>query len=358
MLGLVPSAGRVGGQRGRSSTSPTRTDNEQWSSRTRSGSSEIVGSSTVLEGHADNKPEDVRSFSPDRRKAELERRVSERVKFYIKLNNVSAQLVEPAVEALVRMDLELIPLLEDPGALLVRIAETVANLQSDPDIPMDQAAPASFPPPSPLSIPEQDRLHAEVERIDPMEVDQIMDILLATVDVHELRHCLSSKSYLAATYNVAKKELIRRQETSTSERDLDSSMSSRLPRTSTDEAAPALEKDSHSPVSEPISPLDLNTVNIETLAALPARNIMAHLTADSSDVLLMKISVSRPTASSVLELVKWSEAVLKKEPAARKSDIATRLAKALGLKYKRSQKIKVAAAIVNEEPDDEAMCKL
>ncbi|EIW69665.1 hypothetical protein TREMEDRAFT_30506, partial [Tremella mesenterica DSM 1558] len=327
-LGLPASFGRASGQRARSSTSPQRTD-AKWRSRNYSSISPFATT------------DDIRLLSPQSRKVELEKRVDPRVRTFAQLNAVPEGFIQPAVSALVQSDLELISLLHDPHQLQIRIAETIGTLQGDPDLDSVSSLP--------LSSRESDTLHAEVARIDPMEVDQVMTILLSTVTIEELRHCLSSKSYLAATYNVAKKELIRRQEVT----------APTVPAPTPVNQSPSPPRSSLEPNQDPPTILDIPSATLPALAALSARDIVANLTYEGSDILLFKLNLGRPAAQEVSGLAAWSDKVMKKPMIERKTEMAAMLAKRLdGGLVKRSQKMKVAMGIVNGETDDGALCRL
>jgi hypothetical protein len=280
--------------------------------------------------------DDIRLLSPDSRKASLNHRVSVRVRTYCKIHTIPDGYVEPAIKALVAHDLALIPLLHDRDQLDAKIQETLAVLQGDPELDINLGVQPTLAPSSPTKLhlksihsPEEleSKLREEIERIDPMEVEEVMGILFATMQVADIRHAVQNKGYLAAKYNIAKKELIRRQSevrvtvVPTSE---PSSIASRSGAELTESHEAVVIK-----LAEDCTRFTAETVDLPSLVEMPVKDIMANLGGEEGDAILLKLGMSRPTATEAAALAKWTKGVMEKSGVERKAEIAGMMSKKL-----------------------------
>lgn len=285
--------------------------------------------------------DEIRLLSPDARKVSLRRRVAARVRTYAKTRSIPDGYVEPTIKALVALDLSLVPLLHDPEQLEAKITETLSVLQGDPELDINlgvQSSQASLVKDMGAisEDPEElrSRLHEEIARIDPMEVDEVLTIMLPMLSHAEISQCLLNKNFLAAKYNVAKKQLIKQQTAAREEVAL--SGSPPLEATSSPISSDiSSETASPPPQSDPVKPpviddfirVSPDTVDLPFLASLSIRDIMANLSSEDGEAILSKVECSRPTATEAASLARWTKGVMEKTGVERKAEIAGMLAK-------------------------------
>jgi hypothetical protein len=263
------------------------------------------------------------------------------VRTYAKTRSIPDGYVEPTIKALVALDLSLVPLLHDPDQLQAKITETLSVLQGDPELDINLGVQSSQPSPvkdvdAISEDPEElrGRLHEEIARIDPMEVDEVLVIMLPMLSHAEISHCLLNKNFLAAKYNVAKKELIKQQATASKDVALSSSppleaTSSPISSDISSETAspPPLSHSVKPPVIDDFIRVSPETVNLPFLASLGIRDIMANISGEDGEAILSKVECSRPTATEAASLARWTKGVMEKTGVERKAEIAGMLAK-------------------------------
>ena len=219
-------------------------------------------------------------------------------------------LVDPAVKALVEHDLALIPLLHDREQLDSKIAETLSVLQDDAELNYNLVHLSGMP--LGPALVEHARLRAEVERIDPMEVDELMPIFLEFLSPAALQHCVENRSFLASRYNVAKKELIRRQE------ELHTVDATRTTTKATTEAT-----------SNNVNRISTDDINIDKLASLPVRQMISNVSDEEGEVVLIKLGVNGPDSEAMSTMRTWSGKMMTKPIRERRKEIAKQLVKKL-----------------------------
>lgn len=256
-------------------------------------------------------------------------RVSIKVHNYARLKAIPDGYIQPTISALVSHDFSLIPLLQDQELLDSKIAETLAVLQDDPDLNVNLGIikPGRNPTVYCPATREVEELRAEVGRIDPTKVEQLMRVLLADLSVEEIQLCLTNKGAMLARYSAAKTKVIQNQsQGSPSEWTVNQS-------THMDgQAYPTRLSESHRESNQrSISLVDIgtDTFDLESLAELPPQDILNHLSSPDGDAILAKLELSRPNSHGMATNSKWTLRVMAKLAAARKTDIAAQLVKKL-----------------------------
>ncbi|ORY33788.1 hypothetical protein BCR39DRAFT_557015 [Naematelia encephala] len=325
----------------RRSSSPTRTD--------RRGRLPIRPTGPMPPGTTD----DIRLLSPKSRTTALMRRVKPRVEHYAKHKGISKQYLGPTVDALVSLDLGLIPLLHDANKLDNRIAEIVDELRDDPESIVNVEIRSGSRPENSHALTEIElaELRVEVERIDPLEVNAVIQAMLKKLTVAELRHCLDNKSKLAIQYGVAKRSLITAHDVG------------ELPNQGMDPSPADSGEIGESQLSTPplkvFLPVDIDNLTISKFVSLSINDMALHLSGHEAGKILDQLAIKRPTAQAFVQANAWTAKVMAKGIVERKAEMAALLAKMLDVStLKRSQKTKVARNLVSAEMNDEAMCQL
>ncbi|KAL7423910.1 hypothetical protein Q5752_001495 [Cryptotrichosporon argae] len=295
--------------------------------------------------------DDIRSLSPDSRKAELVRRVRGRVQAYARSHGVPEGYVEPTVKALGDHDLALIPLLHDGAQLEAKIAETFNVLQSDPDLDINMGLrrPGARPSPEELTSTLTARLRHEVERIDPLNVDTVLAIMEKHFQPGDLARCVEIKAALLDAYNRAKNELVQQLQLNetTNDEDSDAEGESELASSADEgESDDSIEADTTAPA--------LSNLSLVDLAKLPAPQARAYLESPSADD-LARLCLERPSQAALEWVVRSND----KSALERKSEMVAQLTGMLeSSSLKKSAKLKAARDVVNGEVDDKALYSL
>jgi len=254
----------------------------------------------------------IRSLSPVSRKTALVKRVTPIVQRYAQVHSVPEGYCQPTISALANHDLALIPLLHDTAALNAKIAETVTVLQGDPelDINLGVSRPQRLHPPTKAEI---GLVREEVVKIDPVDVDAVMPILMRNMRGGDVQLCLDSRAALAGRYNAAKRILLsERGEEVNAEVEAD---------------APETPPPPSGPVVALFERITLSSATIERLSALPSADIMSNLQGSEGDNLLGKLGLSKPSAKDKNLNEAWTRKTLPKAPVERKAEMANMLAK-------------------------------
>ncbi len=226
----------------------------------------------------------------------------------------------------------MIPLLHDHDQLDAKIAETLGVLQDDPDLNMDLGIvqPGRYPSLSRPTPEVEARLRAEIKRIDPLEADAIMRILLANLSIDEVQHSLANKNFLNSKYTSAKKEIIRRQENQHAAQ-LASDIFGPSVGDEVVQPDPPREPAFRSP--PPLEPIPIEAVDLDSLARLPTRDIVTHLSGPIGDAILFKLEIARPDSREEAAIARWTQRVMTKPQSAKKSEIATQIIKKLDVSF-------------------------
>ena len=273
----------------------------------------------------------------------------------------SEQVKDAFVEALVAQSDTVVPLIQATESLMGRLAEIFEAVKADMGVkegsagsaapvapapvptPTPSAAPAVEPqdvPPAvstashvsaviqpstaPFAIPTTDHIRAiraEVENIDPVDVDGVMPLLLAGLSPEEAWKCLTSRAFLAQKYNVAKKALIR-------SRQGEEVSATALPPAQSVEPAGG----SHSqPSPVPPLPFDLATITLPVLAQASSRDILNYLLHPDAEQLLARTSLGRPDQRLANGIVEWTRGVMRKQGVERKLEMANMLMKVMAV---------------------------
>jgi hypothetical protein len=279
--------------------------------------------------------------------------------------------IEPTVKALVKHDLSLIPLLHDREQLDAKIAETLGVLHEDPELNMNLGIGQPGRNPSVLmpSSDEVARLRTEIERIDPMDVDEIMGILLTNLSLDAVHHSLTNRRFLAIKYSAAKKEVIRQQE--------EQCLTMRsTPTDASDRVQPPQSSDPP-PRPPPDAEALHDNLELRALAALSNRDILTKLSGLDGDALCGRLGIARPMFQDVSANKRWTQAVMAKPTLATRNEIRKQLMQKLDVSdqdpsgpplrnprhpqtivLKRSQLSTVVRQLMDEEDEKEAICEL
>lgn len=275
--------------------------------------------------------DDIRSFSPDSRQTALRKRLVVRVGQFSRKGGIPEGFIDPTVKALVGYDIALLPLLSDPTQLDAKIAETIGVLQGDPELNMNLGIlqPGLYSTVNSLDRDDVARLRAEVERVDPIHLDLVMDLILAKLTADELDYCFISKGFLMSRYNIAKKEVIQWEDIQKS------AAASRDQKDNGDLKAETLlqSEDAPSRLFPPTGASSDDIDSIRTLACLPIQDIIAHLTGPNGDAMLHHLGIARPSNKEIISATIWSQAVVAKPLSMRKTEIAERVMKRLKVMY-------------------------
>jgi hypothetical protein len=171
---------------------------------------------------------------------------------FVMNQHLPTENIGPIINSLVSLDLAVLPLLANKMALHNRIIEINAHIQN-----------SKIVSPSPLEL--QQKLRHEIERIDPLEVDGIMEILRRDLNITEVSRALASKSLLATRYNAAKKELIRREIERENDKVSSSSRSSTFPTLSSSTYSFAIDDDKGQKAQEAPMNLALDELTVQSL---------------------------------------------------------------------------------------------
>jgi len=261
----------------------------------------------------------IRSLSPVSRKTALIKRVTPIVQRYVQIHSVPDDYCEPTISALAGHDLSLIPLLHDTTALNAKIAETVTILQDDPDLSLSLsvARGARMAPPTEDEIR---LIREEVAKIDPVDVDAVMPIIMRNMSGGDIELCLESRNALPGRYNAAKRVLLGERDRE-QKKDVPVKPSLRTTQSLSD------------PIEALFERLDLSSATTELLAALPAPDIRANLHGSEGDSLLGKLGLSRPSVKDKNLNEAWTKKLLPKGPVERKAEIANMIAKKVDVSY-------------------------
>jgi len=300
--------------------------------------------------------DELRSLSPDSRKEALLQKVVPIVATYARDHSVPDQCCGPAARMLAEQDLALIPLLHNPGALKAKIEETFSIIQHSPDL--DISSDDDRP-----STPHSAVLGA-VSGLDqgsprPGSEDSKQIISKAQVNLTSIEDDRS-----IVERNVGSNE----HTTAIDQENIgySSAESSPLPGA---ESCPALELK-----GLPFERLELDSVTLDDLLALSSRDIISILRGAKGDKLLAKLGFESPNASQRSSVESWARRTISKQRVERKMEMAAFIAKKSNVSLsphkcaalmssqsaalKKSQKTKLARALVNSETDDEALCHL
>ncbi|OCF45496.1 hypothetical protein I317_00744 [Kwoniella heveanensis CBS 569] len=353
-VGLPSSFGRHPAGAPRRSMSPVR--NERMGRR-RSAEPSATGP---------NSTENLRLLSPGSRKTALIARVSSRVRMYAQTNEVEKDQVEPVIEALVKLDLSLIPLLHDRPQLDQKIGQAFEQLHivKPAEAESDLSKDLNFSP-APLSSAysklrptdaELVQLREEVEKIDPANVNEIIPVILEMLDPADWDK-LWVNAGVAKKYGEAKL-LLASQEDRTQVNTSDE-----------DQLAKVIEVAKPSNDSDQIADLDstrqddsaipLEGLTIASLAVHPANTIIGHLQGKNGPAIHQQLGLVEPTNSEKNGMESWLSKVMKKSKVERGVEVAGLLGKKIDIDtLKRSQKLKVIRDLINADADDEALCRL
>ncbi|KAK8869837.1 hypothetical protein IAR55_000405 [Kwoniella newhampshirensis] len=316
--------------------------------------------------------EDLRLLSPNSHKSALKKRIRGEVRTYLKIQAAPEQFTERIVNALLHHDLELIPMLYNREQLEARMAEAlgVVSNQAD-DAVADSADLVSVSPnlhkghianslsssqARPTSA-DVATLREEIEKIDPVNVEEVTSILKDTVKAAEWAERLGSKSNVALQYGVAMRILQSRR----AEADTNTAREAKPEEFDRDQ-------DEHDPKLKTYSPdtdlndstkgsLPLEDITLPSLAVLSAKQIMKHIVEQGPN-LLDHSGIVEPTPAERSNLSEWKMRLTNKTAVERKGEIAVLLGRKISVEIlKRSQEIKVIADLVNAE-EEEPLCDL
>ncbi|WVR09791.1 hypothetical protein IAU60_006867 [Kwoniella sp. DSM 27419] len=340
---------------GRRSMSPIRPDN-------RSERKYWDGSS---------KPEDttgdIRSLAPDERKKVLTERFAAQIKAYAQANRIAEDKIVAATEVLVAHDLALVSVLHDHHRLDEMIVEAFAVVQSG--CPADTSTtPLALGHETPSQDEDPDKqddcqvkseqvisLREKISQIDPDNAEVIMAVLLGLLQPDDWATTWTD-SKAATWYGKAKRELA----TLTSA-DTDVRNGSEI--TSADEAeiTPTAPVDKQTAASGDLNPphLERTDLKIDTLAALPAGDILRHLSGQSSQDIMSTLGLVPPESEARAELDQWLDRLKRLSKVSRKTQVVEVLSKKIDMQaLKPSRKIKVIKELIRNEPDLDALCQL
>ena len=244
---------------------------------------------------------------------------------------VPEEFIDPTINALVGYDLALIPLLHDPEQLDAKITETIGVLQDDPELGVNLEISQPVRNPYMIQPTKRDdaKLRAEVDRIDPMDLNEVMKILLA-VSPDVLQRCLDNKSYLASRYNIAKKEVIRCQQTKQQSLYSADGGSPKKP------SASVLTAQNDANITPSPSSVGAYSADLRSFACLPVHNIIAHLNGENGDEILHHLGVIRCDPKEAAATATWTQSVLAKPLLTRKEEIADQMVDKLEVNLKRT----------------------
>nr|XP_019042715.1 hypothetical protein I302_08421 [Kwoniella bestiolae CBS 10118]OCF21645.1 hypothetical protein I302_08421 [Kwoniella bestiolae CBS 10118] len=335
--GLPVAYGRQSSSLPRRSMSPVRTD------RVGRGRQPCVE-----EPRAPGTTDEIRSLSPTSRKLALAKRIASRVRDHARTNSISSTLVEPTIKALAKQDLALVPLLHDKPQLDIRIAECFAAIQSDPLESLVSSRTRT--PKVEVERPtDQDliKLREEVGKIDPLNVDAIVPIMLEMLSPSEWG-TIWTHSRVAKKYGLAKQILDKKEEERTAggikeERRLETRSASTLD-------APPMEEEG--------GLVPLEDLTIPSLCSLPAQQIMLNLHSENGLKILSTLGVIEASSVEKANNATWVDKVMSKSKVERGVELASVLGKKVDIDtLKRSQKLKMIKGLINSE-DEKALCEL
>ncbi|WVF72122.1 hypothetical protein IAT40_006934 [Kwoniella sp. CBS 6097] len=308
--------------------------------------------------------ENLCQLSPDSRKTALTERVSTRVRSYARTNDVRDDQIGPAIQALVKLDLSLIPLFHDRPKLDSKIAEVFNKLElakpaptaSSPASPNSQSSGAE--PCSSLrpTNAELVKLREEIEKIDPDNVNEVMPVLLEMLDSADWDQ-LWINSGVAKKYGEAKRLLASQEDrTQVNTPNEDQQQLAKVveidePPTNLIDLSGHHKNDDHA--------IPLEGLSIESLAFHSAKKIIDDLQGKNGLALHQELGLIAPTASEKSSLECWLTKLMMKGKVERGVEVASLLGKKIeNDTLKRSQKLKVIRDLINAEGDEEALCRL
>jgi hypothetical protein len=311
-------------------------------------------------------------LSPQQRRVEFERWVTPRVHIAAQIQSINMEHIASIIQELVSLDLALLPLLTDNAALEDEIADIATRLHSPT-------------PGQPSTTEWSSRLRGEILRIDPIEVDQIMAILNRSLNIGDTTRALASKSILASRYNVAKRELIGKQEKHKEEEEEKGKQKDKEKGTSSASTSLAT-FNSITPIECQRNPdgqaaddifgpkeINLDGLTLGSFVKLSIKEMISHIGLGHGHVILDTLGVQLNSDKS--SVGDWIKKVMAKGGAARRTEIAAMYITKLDVRpasllrlpgltdvqattWKRSQSLKAAKEMVNGESDDQALCEL
>ncbi|WVQ98700.1 hypothetical protein IAU59_005831 [Kwoniella sp. CBS 9459] len=312
--------------------------------------------------------ESIRLLSPDSRRTALTDRVASRVHAYARTKEVDADQIEPVIQALVKLDLSLIPLLHDRPQLDQKIAEAFGQLHIDEytkasvNSPEEStSAPSSVTPPPFSELrptnAELVRLRGEIEAIDPVYVHDLMPILLEMLDSADWDE-LWLNAGVAKKYGEAKKILAATEDrTQVNTPNEEEPLAKVLEVPEQPSSTEAVESSNRN-INDDAAIL-LEGLTISSFAAYPARAIIDNLDSENGPAIYQKLGLIAPSAGERNSLESWLAKVMKKGKVERGVEIASLLGKKIDIDtLKRSQKLKVIRDLINAEAEQDALCRL
>ncbi|OCF54150.1 hypothetical protein L486_08346 [Kwoniella mangroviensis CBS 10435] len=331
--GLPVTFGRQSSSLPRRSMSPVRTD------RVGRGRQPYIEEPKVSETTTD----EIRSLSPTSRKMVLAKRIASRVRDHARNKSLSFDLVEPTIKALAKQDLALIPLLHDKSQLDLRIAECFSSIQFEfseqqPNVELERP-----------TNEDLIRLRDEIGKIDPLNVNEIMPIMLEMLSPSEWE-MIWDQSRVAKKYGLAKQMLDKKKKEE--DEQLQKTVKVEEDRTIqiSDDLAAGEEKKDH------LAPLEGLTIPV--FCTLSADQIMKNIKSENGPEILTLLGIVEPTLADKAGNETWVEKVMGKSKVERGVEIASMLGKKVDIDtLKRSQKLKVIKGLIDSE-DERALCEL
>lgn len=273
----------------------------------------------------------IRTLSPASRRVALGHRISSFVRRYMIQHGIPDEYLEPAVKALVRQDLALIPLLHDFSALEAKMAETLSVLQDDPENAINLCV--NLPARAEMVIgneaspkmditDKQTSLRTEVKRMSPDEIDDVVPVMLRMMEPRDIDRCLENDSFLARRYNTAKKELNRRQES------FDTDDTGRSSPVQPDTPAGRINLNGRSPEVTSLAPLAIDGLTISKFALMTVHEMTHHLEGSQGAEIYEKLNIPFPGSVERDINEAFKSATLCKTVLQRKLDITHRIVQA------------------------------
>nr|ODN81175.1 hypothetical protein L203_05681 [Cryptococcus depauperatus CBS 7841] len=292
--------------------------------------------------------DDISLLSPASRKLALSKKLIARVKHYVKKNSMSDDLVEPVVNALLPSDIALLPFLHNRWDMDKCIEETLAAIREDSETDQTHVIPIQRPTEEDLS-----NLRTQIDKIDPINCKEVMNVLLEILDPEDWENELSTKVGVAIKYGTAKKILSKRQDEAEKGTDLEKNDENALMLANSNPQA-----DVSSETLPARVPLD--EISLPLLASLSAMSIIFNLSGGEGRRALERLNLKPPSEYEQQNLAIFKERMKgRKGKLGMRGEVVTLLSRYVECEgLKRSEKIKIMGEFANQEDDDESLCLL